>query len=243
MNTYNNISQELLENIERYLNNTMSQQERDAFEKLIHENEDLKAQFEEVKTIILGIETQTLKEQLNDFHSDLESHETVKQNTKVRRLSFQKIAIAASIIIALGLFWIFAETPNQKLYADFFVPDPGLPTTMSSTNNYTFFDAMVNYKQGDYKTAIEKWKVLEKKSASNDTLTYFLGVANLANGHTENAISYLEKTKDFNASVFKNDTYYYLGLAYLKNNQVEKAISHLKMSTAENSQKLLNKLK
>src|SRR5690606_23244373 len=111
------------------------------------------------------------------------------------------------------------ETPNQKLYAEFFVPDPGLPTTMSSTNNYTFFDAMVNYKQGDYKTAIKKWETLEAANTENDTLIYFLGVAHLAKGNTEDAISYLEKSKDFKDSVFKNDAYYYLGMAHLKNNQ------------------------
>lgn len=243
MNTNSNISQELLETIERYYNNAMGQQERLAFEKQLSKNAELKAQVDDIKTVLLGIETQALKEQLDVFHSDLESKETVKPEAKVRRLSFQKIAVAAGIIIALGVFWFFTETPNEKLYAEFFVPDPGLPTTMSTTDNYMFFDAMVNYKQGDYKTAIRKWKDLESTSVNNDTLTYFLGVAHLAKGNTEEAISYLEKSKSFNESVFKNDAQYYLGLAYLKGDQVGKAISVLKLSTTENSQKLLDKLK
>jgi hypothetical protein len=181
LKTNSNISQELLESVERYFNNTMPADERKTFEAQLQSDTDFKAQVADIKTLLLGIETQALKEQLDIFHNELPKTSTIiKPEPKVHFLNLKKIAIAAILIVSLGAFWWFSGSTNSKLYANYFTPDPGLPTTMGTTDNYAFFDAMVNYKQGDYKTAISKWKKLELNEPKNDTINYFLGVAYLA---------------------------------------------------------------
>ena len=114
---------------------------------------------------------------------------------------------------------------------------------MSTSTYYDFYDAMVNYKRGDYKTAISKWKKLEVNKSDNDTLTYFLGVAYLADKEVDLAIPYLTTASKSKESVFYDDANYYLGLAYLKKENNAEAIHFLKRSSVDKSRKLLEELK
>ncbi|WP_431133302.1 tetratricopeptide repeat protein [Psychroserpens mesophilus] len=242
MKTNSTISQEQLEAIERYINGTMSQEELKAFKTQLENDSEFKTQVEDIRILLSGIEEQSLKAQLDEFHNDIIKQPSQEDSPKVRYLQFRKLVAAAAIIIALGSFWFYNQNSTDRLYSKYFVPDPGLPTTMSHSSNFEFYDAMVNYKQGDYKIAIEKWEVLKEKTPSNDTLNYFLGVAYLANKSETNAIPFLEKSiqdKDFPLA---NDAYYYLGLAYLKEGNIKKAKENFQKSNIENSNILLSKL-
>lgn len=236
------ITQDVLETIERYINKTMTSNEVTAFEKKLQNDPTFKTQFEDIKTLLLGIETQVLKEKLDSFHEDLSSKKP-KTGTVKPSFPLKKFAVAAVVIITIGGFWFFNSSPTEKLYAKYFSPDPGLPTTMSETANYEFYNAMVKYKQGDYNTAISKWEELLKSKPQNDTLNYFIGVAYLANKNEETAIKHLNLVTQNPNDNFKNDAYYYLGLAYLKNNNVELAKKNLNFSTIDGSKKILNELR
>lgn len=239
------ISQELLEIIERYLNGSMTTQELKDFNQLLELDNEFKTKVEDVQTMLKGIEAQTLKEQLDEFHEAIPKT-TVKTSisSKVRFLNFSKIAVAAALFLAVGSIWFFSTPENEKLYANYFKTDPGLPTTMSSTNNYDFYDAMVNYKHGDYNIAIDKWKILQEQKPDNDTLNYFLGVAHLANKNINDAIPFLERSieaeDDF---IFLDDAYLYLGLAYLKEGNIELAKKHLSVSETDTAKAIIVKLK
>ncbi len=239
MKDNSNISEELLEIIERYIDGSMNTQESKDFIQLLEVDDDFKIKFEETKTMFLGIEAQALKEQLNEFHEDIPKIETP---SKVRFLTVRKFAAAAAIIIAIGSIWFFSSSPNERLYAKYFKPDPGLPTTMSSTDEFEFYDAMVNYKYGDYEIAISKWKTLLALKPQNDTLNYFLGVANLANKNEKYAIHYLKKSTSNTEFTFINDAYFYLGLAYLKEGNIELAKKNFDLSSSDKGKEILLKL-
>lgn len=237
-----NFTPELLEAVERYDNGSMTPEERRSFENQLKDI-DFKALVEDIRMTLLSIETQALKERLDEFHKEIPENRPVeKSTTKVRFLSFSKITIAAGIIIALGIFWMFSGSSNEKLFNQHFRPDPGLPTTMSSSDSFVFYDAMVNYKQGDYKTAISKWQKLAVKAPENDTINYFLGVAYLADKNADKAIPFLNKTIYNTESVFLEDAHYYLGMAYLKSDRKGEAIREFKKSGSEKSNDLLKDL-
>src|SRR5690606_31682667 len=141
----NNITQNLLERIERYHTNAMTPEERLEFEKELQTNPDFKTLVEEAKILMLGIETQALKEQLNEFHKEIAENKP-NQSLKVISLPIFKYAAVAIVLIALGNYCFFGTPSHEKLYNQYFSPDPGLPTAMGSTENYDFYDAMVNYK-------------------------------------------------------------------------------------------------
>jgi len=236
----NHISQVVLESVERHLNNTMSKQEALDFELKLSESPEFRRQVKDIESLVLGIENQSLKERLNEFHKELpENHNKNYSDNTTAKVPWGKIAAAILVFLAIGGFWWYHTPQNERLYAEYFSPDPGLPTTMSSTSQFDFYDAMVDYKQGNYKTAIEKWEAL---TVENDTLDYFLGVAYLADKQEKNAIPFLEKSTRNTSFPLLSDAHYYLGLAYLKEGNLKLAKKNLRSSSTENSQTLLSKL-
>ncbi|MCT4628908.1 hypothetical protein [Winogradskyella sp.] len=240
----NDISQKEFESIEAYLNNKLSGNDLSEFEKKLKTDNDFATKVEDIKTILMGVETQALKEQFEVFHEELfsDQKDPITFEPKVKFLNWKRIAVAAALIIATGSFWFFGGNSNERLYANYFTPDPGLPTTMSSNENYEFYEAMVSYKQGHYKKALSTWQDQLKTKTSNDTLNYFIGSTLLADKKESEAISYLLEVTKQEHTVFKNDAFYYLGLAYLKTNDKDKAISALKKSDFTKAKDLLKKL-
>ncbi len=237
------ISQEDFERIEAYLNGTLSSDELTSFEKQLQTDKGFAIKVEDIRTILAGIETQSLKAQLNDFHEEvLKNSEDGSSKPKIRSLDWMKYAVAAVLVLALGSFWFLNENSNERLYADYYSPDPGLPTTMGNNDNYEFYQAMVTYKQGNYEDALKSWKDQLNNKTENDTLNYFVGSALLASKQEGEALSFLLKVANQEDSAFKNEAYYYIGLAYLKADNTEEAKAYLKKSNITKAKDLLIKL-
>lgn len=242
MNDNSKISQELFETIERYLNDTMDISEKIEFEKSLKEDGILQQQVKEAEVLLLGIESASLKEKMNEFHSQLEAESPIRRMTTSGRTNNRTFyAIAASVVILLGVFWIFnPKSANEKLFEQYFLVDPGLPTTMGTNNEFSFYDGMVNYKREEYDQALIKWTQLLPHKEDNDTLNYFIGVTHLAKGDISKAIPFLEKVTLQSESMFLKDSYFYLGLSNLKN--IEVAKSYLKKSDHKDADEILKSL-
>lgn len=241
MHQEKNISQNTLELIERYLNNELQGQSLIDFEKKLQNDQDFRDQVDFVKNIPIGVERAVLREKLESFHSEIQSQPpTIKLH---HTNFFLKIAIAASFIIGFGLLFYFYQPPTyEKLYQAYYTPDPGLPTVMSSENDFDFYDAMVDYKRKNYDSAISKWSELYQKAPENDTLNYFLGMAWMASKEEEKALPFLEQVTKNNESVFQNDARFYTALYHVKNNNIEFAKQNLSGLTDNKAKKLLEKL-
>lgn len=245
MENENNISQELLETIERYLKGTMSSDEHTSFELQMEMDAKLRQQVDDTRIIFSGIRKAVLKDKLNVVHKKIiQDRKIIPDNApKVFKPYFRTLTIAASVLILIGGFWFFNQQPNnEKLFEQFFEPDRGLATVMSTTDNYDFDDAMVDYKNEKYDVAIQKWNVLLKSKPKNDTLNYFIGVAHLANKNEVKAIDYLKKTIEVENGAFALDAYYYLGLAQLKLNNAQAAIANFQKNNSPKSKEIISEL-
>lgn len=227
----------------------MMNDEREVFEKELKTDAKFKLVFEDVKGMLLAIESASLKNKLDDYHSEMIpvkdlTGETSSKINKRSRSRFFQLLIAASLALAFGLFYFLNQaSPSEKLFAKHFKADPGLPTTMSTSTNYNFYDAMVNYKREEYSLAISKWEGLLAEKPQNDTLNYFLGVSYLANGNAEKASVFLLEATKNNTSIFTDDAYYYLALAEIKKDNTEAAIELLEKSKSQKGRLLLDELK
>lgn len=244
MKLEHNISEEEFEQIEAYLDHQLNADDLITFEKRLQNEAAFKAKVEDVKTLRLAVETQALKQQLHGFHEEMDLNHTSEKRTDngIRFLNWKYLAIAATLVMALTGFWFFNSNSNERLYADYFTPDPGLPTTMSSTNNYEFYNSMVTYKQGNYSKAIKEWQEQLVKQPKNDSLNYFIGVAKMADKKEVDAIPYLKKVSELESNTFKNEAFFYLGLSYLKAKQREQALEAFKQSNLPESKILIQKL-
>ena len=241
MNNHSDISQEQFEQIEKYLSNSMDAEERFEFDKILIGNDQLREQVDEQQILFQAVEEQSLREKLNEFHKGIEV-----ENTKVKSIrSYKKYAIAASIALLLGLgYWLTMgqKSAHEKLYAAYFAPDPGLITPMSATSDYEFYRGMVDYKQGEYELAINRWDSLIKLNPENDTLNFFMGVSYLALEDPSQALPYLKKVSDSSQSIFNPEVFYYLGLAELKEGNTEAAKVAFETNGSEKALEIISKL-
>lgn len=245
MEDKNNISQELLETIERYLKNTMTADEHTSFEKQLEESPILRQQVDETKMLFSGIKKAVLKKKLHTFHEELEvGKSATKRETKVFKLNFKTLSVAATVLILVGGFWFFNRpSKNDRLFNTYFEKPIGLPTVMGgNAEQFEFLDAMVEYKIGDYDSAIKRWEALQEENQTNDTLQFYLGVAYLARGNQKMAIPQLKKVIQNDQSHFQNSGFYYLGLAYIKDEKRNLAIEMLKKTTAIETKELITEL-
>lgn len=224
------------EQFDHYLNDDLPADQKATLEQKLANDPLFLEAFEEFKLLLLGIQEHHLKQDLHSFHKEIDSPAT---------FTFKRYAVAASvfILVALGI-WVlfFKQDPAQKLYANTFYPDPGLPTTMSTSSNYEFFEGMVSYKRKNYDAAIARWNKQYESNTTNDTLNYFLGVAHLANNNLKNAEHFLTSPAVKQPSVFYEESLYYLALLYLKQNNIEAAQSVLVDAHIEKSKTLLQKI-
>ncbi len=232
------ISQEQQEEFESFLLGDMTVEEEISFNQKLEKDPTLQSQFEEFKTLFFVVEEQGLRMKLDEFHSNFE----IQSASKKSNFNSYRIAAGVAILLSLGLWFLNRPSHNERLYKEYFSPDPGLPTVMGSNDNYDFYEAMVDYKQGNYEVAIEKWEKLLIEKPSNDTLNYFLGVSHLAKNNTVIAINYLTSVSEMKNSVFYDESNTYLGLAFLKEGKTDDAKIVFSRSNSEKSKTLQSQI-
>jgi tetratricopeptide (TPR) repeat protein len=200
-----------------------------------------------VKKVREEIEDSIRQSKIKEFHE----HVAVDDNdSNVKKLSANKgnqkvvwYSIAAVLVVLIGIFWMMESNNSpERIFAENFKPDIGLPLKMGTTDNYDFYEGMIAYKQEDYQAAIAKWKLLLKNNPENDTLNYFLGVSHLAQGNAEKSLKYLKNQDRFQQSIFKEDAAYYAALANIKEGKTEAAILLLKKYPSNRNTALLEQL-
>jgi len=234
------IPREQQEKFEDFLMGNLTAAQRLEFDAELEADPVFKERFLEFKDLFLAVGEYALRERLNEFHQEKD-----RSGTRVKRSYgyLFKIASCLVLLIALGGFWLLGlPNPDQKLYKRYFRPDPGLPTVMGTNDNYDFYEAMVDYKVGDYQKAITLWEKQLINKPGNDTLTYFLGSAYLALGNEDASIRYLLRTLTDRNTVFKDETMHYLGMGYLKKGEMGKAREYLSLSGLDISKKVLDEM-
>lgn len=245
MNTEHYISTEEFETIEQYLLGAISNEEKQAFKKRIESDSLLALKVKEVKLLLAGIETTSLKERLDIYHTGIKKNSPQKAGGKIILFN-RKLLVAASVLVLAAVsVWLFVMKGNryEKMYADYYKPDPGLMTAMGISGNYQFEKAMVDYKTGNYKKAIDEWSKLKTDMPHNDTLNYFLGAAQQADGNSATALTLLKQIANDTAKPFYKDACWYTGLALVKEGAVNEAIPYLEKSGRPESIELISKLK
>ena len=243
MKAFEDIPQEELERMERHILGRLNEEERRRFEGELSVDKGLREKYRAVERMLAGLEEAGFRELMEVAHSDIPGQQT---STKERKLiRWHPIAVAASVVmlLLLGLLlWQNSQPKNEKLFAAYFEPDPGLITAMSSESQYEFDRAMVDYKIGEYEEAISRWEKLVQNDSQNDTLLYFLGTSHLALQQAGVAVPYLQEVMGDEGSAFKEDARWYLGLAYILSADYVKAKTNLSKSPHPNVQLLIEQI-
>ena len=230
--------------IESYLDQKMDPEKGILPHKELANIPHLEQKMAHVKKVSEEIEDSIRQAKIKEFHQyvpvDEEDLNAKIPKSKKIRLNPMWYAAAAVLVVLFGILWMM-QTKNtpEKIFATHFKPDIGLPLKMEATNSSKFYEGMVDYKQQNYKAAISRWEILVKSNPENDTLNYFLGVANLALGKAEKSMEYLINQSSFQHSIFKEDAAYYAALAQIKEGKFEEAKLYLKSDPSDRNSNLL----
>ena len=224
------MDEKLIEKMEDYIHGNLSVAEREQFETEMATDEQLRQEVELHRQLISSVETESLRQLLDQIHEKNFEAET-KIVAMPRRRSYFPMAIAASVaLLILAGWWVFnlQTSSPESVYAAYFTPAEGLPTTLGYSTNTDFAEGMVSYKLEEYAEALEYWQPLLEADPTNDTLNYYVGVTSLADEQSDSAIDYLTTVVNSEQSSFRTSAQWYLALSYLKSDQREQAKSLLK---------------
>lgn len=238
------LPEEYLE-IEQYLLKEIPEEQIQSFTERMDSDQELRDKVHTVRLIIAGIQENQLTRDLQRFHEEMKLNpEKAEPKKNVIHLKFILVAASVLIVAAIG-FFLFFNNPGkeERLYSEFYKPDSGLISSMSSSDDYIFDRAMIDYKTGNYKAAVDSWDSLLIQKPGNDTLQYFIASSYLAMNQYEQAIDFFEKVASRSDSYFLGDANWYLGLALLKRNEKERAISSIEKSDHPQKEKLLKMLR
>jgi predicted Zn-dependent protease len=207
---------------------------------------NLEEKIEHVKKIREEIEDSIRRSKIKEFYKHFladEKDSDIKSITNYKTKSAVWYTAAAVVVVLVGIYWMMANSnSSEKIFAANFKPDVGLPLRMSTENANGFYEGMLDYKQENYKEAIEKWQVLLEIKPGNDTLNYFLGVAHLALGNAAISLEYLENQERFRPGIFKEDAAWYTALAKIKQGKPEEARVLLQKYPSTRNTNLLNEI-
>lgn len=209
----NPIDRNRFEAIEAYVLGNMSAMEREAFELEMTKDDALRAEVHLQRENTLAVELGGMERMLRSVGAEHAGHAAKANGGWTQYL---KYAAVVAIVLS-GAFWMLTRpSTNERLFAEHYTADPGLPVAMSATDDHAFQDAMVAYKLGDYAEARGKWSSLLRSQPTNDTLRYYIASAALAMNDVVAAIPLLEGVAADPASTFSDKAQWYLFLTYLK---------------------------
>lgn len=212
------------ETIEAYVMGRMSADEQIRFAEELERDAVLRGEVELQRENTLAVELGGLERTLRSVRAEERSDMTVKDNG---RFHYFKYAAAVALLIAGALWWMGRPSANERLFAEHYTADPGLPVVMSAgaTNDHAFHDAMVAYKLEEFEEARGKWSKLLQTAPTNDTLLYYIACASLSLGDTQAAIPLFQQVTDDAGSSFRSKAAWQLFLAYVKEGDVERAMA------------------
>lgn len=230
MNEKNQLSQSNFERIEAYLLNRMPEKEKQTFLEDLKTNKRLKDELDLQRKLITTVEAGAFKEKLDAVHRRM-----IRRKKQIWWIS---VAASVAILLSFSIWLLNRPTQYERLFTENLTIEPGLPLPMSAVDDYDFYDAMVDYKSGEYKIAEKKWMKLLKKEPENDTLNYFIGIALFNSEEYLKAEPYFIKVIKLNSSTYTGKSEWYLALSYLKTGETDKLRQLSKNSHSDYSQRI-----
>lgn len=211
-----------------YLEGTQNEKEKEAFEKKISENENLK-------------ETVELYNEIDDFAEQYDELAEIKQRVKKLHNNYEKQqqtrsrasiwirqgSIAASILIVVGVvgyFTVFNQTPNSVYQRNYVAWQPKNVTRgQSIQNNFTKWVAV--YSNGQYEQVISAFPFLPKDYKLQPQVVLMHSSALMQQEKFSEALSQLMAFDLSNYSFFVDDFNWYKGLCYIRLGEIDRAKS------------------
>ena len=229
--------------IEKYLEGTLSPEERKEFDLLLQDEAFQKevAFHTDLKKVAEFEDDAQFKQQLKEYESE----------SGINRNRFLRWIAAASAVAAIGLTWWLGNNTsnNEALFGQYFEPYRNIvaPLVRGEKATDTKTKAFLAYENGNFEDAITLFLDLLSNEANSD-YQFYLANAYLATDNPELAIPLLSDP-EIRESLVPDKIDWYLALAYLRSDNIEQAREHFAICVAiegynaEQARKILETLK
>lgn len=229
------MNKELL--LQNYFSNRLTAEQEQLLEKLLHTDEDFKAQFDfekNLQQVIRQEEKINLKTKLIAFEKDMVRKQPVRHQP---RTNYRKLALAASIALLIGLGWLgylnFSGPNYGQLYEENFqdYPNTVYAITRGESVESIEREAFTAYELGDYERAVKSFEKISE-SDKKEYLDFYLGMSHLNLGQLNKAKTFFDKAVASN-SEFEPEAYWYLALISIKEEDKQSAKNYLRTLTSK----------
>ncbi|NBP69962.1 MAG: hypothetical protein EBR30_19370 [Cytophagia bacterium] len=230
--------QENLDIVDRYLEGSLSEQERTAFEEKLLHDETLRQQVDEMKLMRAGIIRASRRAALENLKT-LES--TLPPVEKKGLTLWANIWLQAAAVLVIGLItyalWPTSVDEKEFLSTDFEVyPNVIMPTVRGEIPNDSTLKALAfrAYDQKQFEEAEQLFNRIDNKDVN---ILFYLGNCYIATKQPDKALPLFKNVlNDYN--VFDEQAEWYIAVSYLKLEDREKAKETLnKIAASESSYK------
>jgi hypothetical protein len=219
-----------------YLHGNLSGATLQDFEAKLANDADFRESFELHKETVRLIEIAAFKKQLQQISETATvASSTEKKETRTIQISRTWFAAAAAMIAVVIVFsYQYMNRPSgpNNLYAKYYSPDAGMPSMMGTSENYSFDDAMVDYKSAEYKEAARKLEALHYNTPANDTVSYYLALSYMGKEDYKAAMPLLKSLSE-KENRFRYKAQWYYSLDLLRLEQYEEARNLLSQISQE----------
>ncbi len=207
-----------LDQIEKYLSGELSREEVELFEKQIGEQEALRKQVEEHRSLIKGLElgfNLEMKAQLKLEEQRL-AREDVVAKRRVVQLRWPVGLAAALAVILISVYLIKTKSiDSQELFASYYQPYPNVesPVSRSETKGE---NAYALYEQGRYQEALDLFMQRIAESPTDPAPLFYSGICHLELNETEKALAAFQVLQTMDKNNYSRASKWYKALASLK---------------------------
>lgn len=239
-----------MEDIIRYVENEMDDQEKKDFELALETDAQLYADMELYQKIGSSLKAELNQNSAADtaFRNTLKSYNqeyfSRKVDTPVYKISFRKYYYAAAVVL-LALF-IWAPWNQFNNYDKYFDTKMVSVEVRGETQDKLLLEATNAFNAKDYGIAKSKLRILLNEDGQNDMLKFYYGVSLINTGELNDAKKALNEVYE-GESLFKEEAAYYMSLVYIKEKNKEEAKNWLNKIGQDSdfylkSQELMKKL-
>ncbi|MBX2845960.1 MAG: hypothetical protein KTR13_07060 [Saprospiraceae bacterium] len=209
-----------VELIERFMANTLSEEERAIFADR-EQDESFKALLDEA--IVKAAGRSALKQQLKQISAD---YEAPAVTTKRRSIGPLKGLLVAASVAILGLlavqFFLPKSLSSDSAFQTYYKPYPDITTQRGSVDSTLARTAMERYSKADYVGSIQAFEEVASLNKLSPLDSFYYGQALLANQQTNEALPFFDTTTKH---LLREEATWYFMLTLLKTGQKEEAIS------------------
>jgi len=230
-----NFTNDVMEQLIRYIDGESSPQETAATEKLLSEDAAVKERYDNLLAARDAIRSKGIQQRVQALHHQFYNEINTRQTAKIIKPAFgnfkliARIAAVFILVIAGYAVYEYSATTSETLYADNFI-NYQLPVTRGDHQQADVIDSL--YQANNYAAVIASVQLKPQKVQKD----YFLaGLAWLETGNAAAAINAFKNVEQLNNNspkkYFVQETDYYLALAYIKAGNIEEAEKQLNVIT------------